>query len=360
MRIGAHEIGRGHPVFVVAEIGPNHIGSYALATQLVREAAKAGASAVKFQVYTPDELTCDSDHPAYRMTSGPWKGRKLFDLYTDAMTPWEWMPPLMELADSLGMVAFASVFGPASLDYMESLGCPAFKIASAEVEDLDFVRLVASKGKPVILSDGLGREASNAATGVYARTTGDHSCQNVAVLRCVSAYPATPDSYGLEPARDELGDPLPGLSDHTLGTETAVAAVALGACIVEKHLRLASYDYPQGERPHDYDHSIAPQDFASYVRAIRATEAMVNGKGERGTDSEQWRRRLVFARDLPAGHVLTREDVRTARCGEGTHPNMVVCVLGNATPADVKAGDPVRCVAVPVPDGPVVPVWAAS
>lgn len=326
MKIGTREIGYDQPVFVVAEISCNHAGSEQLAHQLIRAADRAGADAVKFQCYTPDELAPQSDHPAYILPDGPWAGRNLHDLYVQARTPFAWFTGLIHEAEDHGMHWFASVFGRDSLAFMESLDCPAYKIASAEVTDLALVRAIAATGKPVILSDGM-------ATDDQVEAAWDVIPADLVELRCVSDYPADPRSYSIDRDTEYLW----GLSDHTTGNDVAIAAVALGACVVEKHLMLDSRDYVTP--PLDLDHSVTPDQFADYVRAIRATEAMLSNP-ERKISGSAWRRRWVYARGLPAGHVLEASDVRTARCAEGREADTAIPV-GWTLSADVRAGDPV-------------------
>lgn len=354
MKIGTREIGPGEPVFVVAEISCNHAGSFDHALALINAAHAAGADAVKFQAYTPTEMTCQSDHPAYRLTEGPWAGRTLWELYTEAQTPLEWFPALTQHANFLGLVWFASVFGPESLAAMEALGCPAYKIASAEVTDLALVRAVAATGKPVLMSDGMATDGQLEAVVKMLwewdglDEEGDpisySHFENLVALHCVSDYPSRPESYSLGCLQYEsdLSDPFTrlGLSDHTTGNDVAVAAVALGACVIEKHLMLDLVRYGDGPAalPLDVGHSVTPIMFQHYVEAIRATEAMVRGTARR-LSGDPWRRRLVYARDLPVGHVLEAEDVRTARCGAGRLPDDAP--IGERLLIDVWAGDPV-------------------
>jgi len=360
MRIGEHEIGPGHPVAIIAEIGPNHAGSLDLAKRLIRAAKDSGADGVKFQCYEPSCLTMQSDHPAYRLTEGPWAGRTLWDLYSEAQTPFAWFPELAAECKRVGIPWFASVFSPAGLAVLEAVGCPAYKIASAEVLDLDLVRAVAATGKPVILSDGMAtddalRLAFRAVREAQGRDEGDAA--DALGLHCVSEYPAGPCLYALafhnhnRPHWQNWPLWAWGVSDHTLNDTLAVAAVALGACMVEKHLMLPEQDYlsaSAGRQPShinderwlplDYSHSITPSELARYVRAIRDTETMMVNT-DRKLSGSQWRRRLVFARDLPAGHVLTTDDVTVKRCGEGAEPWEDVTTA--KLPESVRQGDPV-------------------
>lgn len=354
LTIAGREIGPGRPTFVVAEISCNHRGSLDLARKLVHAAKDAGADAVKFQAYLPSELAVDSDHPAHVMTEGPWAGRRLFDLYTEARTPLEWLPELFALARELDLIPFASVFGAESLAACEEwrVACEAYKIASAEVADLELVRAIAATGKPVMLSDGMSAawELMRPVAEVHAITG-----LRPLVLRCISEYPAAPESYGLRDVTDAYGlIIIDGISDHTLGNEVAIAAVALGACVVEKHLMLEPLEYADPDFPRllphlavatakfplDADHSVTPTQFRQYVEAIRRTEAMMQPRKELPQTSNQWRRRLVFARDLPAGHIVNAADIRTARCAYGPEPSERSRLIGTALAYAVKAGDP--------------------
>lgn len=331
MRIGTRNIGPGSQVFIVAEMSCNHNGSLDLALRLIDAAKAAGADAVKFQLYTPDEMTCRSDHPAYRLTDGPWAGRTLWDLYSEARTPLTWLPRLAAHAEQAGILWFASVFGPESLAVAEACGCPAYKVASAEVTHLDLVRAMAATGKPVLISNGMVRSISPL-VGTCLRVDTDWL-----ELLCVSDYPAHPEDYALG-----VSKPNPwGVSDHTTTNTVAVAAVALGACVVEKHLMLTSGAYMVGNGlPLDADHSIEPDEFRHYVAAIRASEAMLRNT-ELKLRGSQWRRRLVYARDLPAGHVLTEDDVVVKRCGEGLVPELDGMKSPWPLRHDVRMGDPV-------------------
>lgn len=337
MNIAGRGIGKVHPVFVVAELSANHNASLALARMLVHAAADAGADAVKFQVYRPDELTCDSRHLSYFMYTGPWRGRRLWDLYAQAQTPRDWIAPLGELASSLGLVWFASVFSPDGIAFLESLRCAAYKIASAEVTDLDLVKAATATGKPVILSDGMAT-AAQLADAVRAVPA-----DRLAVLRCVSEYPARPESYRLSLVRElaQMGVTV-GVSDHTVGITVPVAAVALGARIVEKHLMLDAHAYVHP--PLDGGHSVEPATFREMVRAIRLAEAAVFQPPTLGASPDAgspWRRRLVFACELPLGAIVQPEHLRTARCGEGIEPDEYGQAVGRVLTMHVQAGDPV-------------------
>ena len=338
VEINGRKIGTGEPCFIVAEISCSHAGSYRKAKLLVRAAAMAGADAVKFQVFRPQELTCKSEHPAYVLKNTAWKGRTLFDLYRKAETPREWIGALFDLAESYGIVPFASVFGYDSLDLLERLGCEAYKIASAEVSDLEFVKAVQRTGKPVFLSDGM-------ATPMQLALALDELQEQAVLLKCVSEYPARASDYRLRAIQQMSKTILPiGLSDHTKGSHLAVAAVALGACAVEKHLMLQPEDYWWWNRPLDKGHSVTPAGFSSMVRQIREVEMALALPSIIGATTEagaSFRQRLVFREDLGAGTEIDTTHLRTARCSEGMEPDRWEEVYGRTTNRAVRMGDPV-------------------
>lgn len=355
MNIAGRPIGPGHPTFVVAELSSNHAGSLDRAKALVRAAAEAGADAVKLQTYRPEDLTVDSDHPAYVLEDGPWKGRRLWDLYEEAQTPWAWHEELFALADDLGLVAFSSVYSVEALAFLERLGCPAYKVASAEVADGRLLRAVAETGKPIILSDGMVSQKRMWGVVQSLLFGVGYGRGRVAVLRCVSRYPAPADEYNLRSMTKTSGmwanGPLhwtPGLSDHTRGYATAVAAVTLGARIVEAHLMLDPLDYgsivtspPYENLPPDAGHSFTPAEFRQYVDAIRQTEAALGSGIRHDGRPEGFRRRLVFARDMEPGAIIDEGAIRTARCGEGPEPAARASRIGRKCACPVKAGDPI-------------------
>lgn len=332
----ARWVGPGHPTFIVAEVSCNHAGSLKRARSLVYQAALAGADAVKFQVYTPGELTADSDRPAYRMKKGPWAGRRLWDLYQEAQTPSAWCPELFALARSLGLVPFASVFGPVGLSEVAPLNPSLYKIASAEVADPWLVEAVAKEGRPVIVSDGM-------ATPRQLATALDILQEKGAMLHCVSAYPAKPGAYCLQLIRQLAPTVLTvGISDHTPGVIAAPMAVAAGATIVEKHLMLPRWRY--WRKPLDWDHSADPAAFAATVAGVRIADEMNCAPVRFGRPAEEggpWRRRLVFLYDMRPGVKVTFDLMRTARAGDGMEPDEIEEVLGRKLTVYVKAGDPV-------------------
>ena len=330
-------IGPGNPCFIIGEVSCNHAGSLRRAKALVRDCALAGADAVKFQMYSPRSMTMNVDHPAYRLTDTVWKGQHLWDLYTMAQTPTAWLKPLFALAREYGLVPFASVFHPDDVWYLDGLGAELYKIASCEVTWPALVREIADTGKPVILSDGM---ATPEQLGAALEILGGRAI----LLRCVSEYPAKPESYRLQNIRflANAGTRV-GISDHTTGTHTAVAAVALGACVVEKHIM--SRWYPPWNQTLDRGHSVTPKVFAEMVRQIREVEAalaLAPRMGQPGQTGSTWRRRLVFAGPRKAGTILDpSSDIEVVRCSQGWEPELEERLRGKILATNVKRGDPV-------------------
>ncbi|MHC4201978.1 MAG: pseudaminic acid synthase, partial [Planctomycetota bacterium] len=267
VQIGARRVGPGRPVYLVAEMSANHGRDFDRAVRIVRAAREAGADAVKLQTYTPDTMTIDSDSELFRIGKGTiWEGRRLYELYTEAMTPWDWQPKLKELADEIGIDLFSTPFDHAAVDFLEEMDVPVYKVASFEVVDIPLLRKIASTGKPVIMSTGM---ATLAEIDEAVRTLRDGGAGSLAILKCTSAYPAQPEEMNLRaiPYLAEAFDCVAGLSDHTLGIAVPVAAVALGACIVEKHFTLSRRDPGP-----DSAFSMEPAEFRSMVDAVRAVE----------------------------------------------------------------------------------------
>lgn len=335
--ISGRKIGPGEPMYVIAEMSCNHHGRYEEAEAIVRAAKDAGADAVKLQTYTPDTMTLDSDQPWFKIKGTIWDGRGLYDLYREAMTPWEWHAPLKKLADSLGLHLFSSPFDPTSVDFLEKLGVPAYKIASFENGDFPLMRLVASKKKPVIVSTGTAlREEIDEAVGVLKGAGAEF-----ALLKCVSAYPAPAGEMNLRAIRtlsEKHGVPV-GLSDHTLGSTVAVAAAALGACILEKHMILS-----RASGGPDAPFSMEPKEFAELTAAVRSVHAAlgdgVPGPSPSERPSRAFRRSLFVVKDVRAGEAFTAENVRAIRPGNGLPPREYDKVLGRKAAKDARRGTP--------------------
>jgi N-acetylneuraminate synthase len=339
IHIAGRAIGPGAPVLVVAEISANHRQDFAAAQALVRAAAEAGADAVKLQTYTADTLTLASDAPPFRVGEGTlWAGRTLHDLYQEAYTPWEWHAPLAELARELGLIWFSTPFDPSAVDFLDGLGAPAHKVASFELVDLGLVQCVAATGKPLILSTGM---ASLAEIDAAVRAAREAGAGQIALLKCTSAYPAPPEEMHLATIPHlaaAFGLPV-GLSDHTLGLAVPVAAVALGAAIVEKHLTLE-----RAAGGPDAAFSLEPAELAAMVAAIRVAEAAVGHVSyevqPREAASRQFRRSLFVVADVAAGERFTAENLRSIRPAAGLPPAALAQVLGRRATRDLAQGTP--------------------
>jgi pseudaminic acid synthase len=337
--IAGRRIGQGAPVYVIAEVSANHGQDYEAAVRLVRGARDAGADAVKLQTYTPDTITIDSDAPAFRNGSGSlWAGRTLYELYQEAYTPWEWQPRLKALADELGIDCFSSPFDPTAVDFLVAMDVPAFKVASFELVDLPLIRKMAATGRPMIISTGMATEPEVDEAVTAARDAG---ATQIALLKCTSAYPSPPESVNLLeiPAmRERWGVPV-GLSDHTIGETAAVGAVALGACIVEKHIVGSHTD-----RTADAAFSLDLAEFAAMVRAIRFTEralgAAVLEPTAEEAESRRFRRSLFVVENVAAGEVLTDRNVRSIRPADGLHTRYFEDVLGRRAARAIQRGTP--------------------
>lgn len=338
--IDGRKIGPGQPPYVIAELSANHNGNLDQALRIIDAAAEAGADAVKIQTYRPDTITLKSDAPDFQITEGLWAGRTLYDLYEWAHTPWEWHEALFAHAARRGITMFSSPFDPTAVDLLESLGTPAYKIASFEAVDLPLIRYVASKGKPMIISTGMAdleeiTEAVEAARG--------GGCKELALLHCVSGYPAPASDYNLATLADmaaRFGLPV-GLSDHTLDNTTAIASVALGACIIEKHMTMDR----SGGGPDD-SFSLEPDEFAALCKGARAAWEAV-GRVDYGRKSSEvanvkFRRSLYFVRDMKAGEVITEDCVRSVRPGYGLPPKELDTIIGRAVIRDVTQNNPAK------------------
>ena len=337
LAIAGRRIGPDQPPLVIAELSGNHNGRIERALELIDAAAAAGAEAVKLQTYTADTITLKHDGPGFVIEGGLWAGRTLHDLYSEASTPFEWHEALFERARARGLIAFSSPFDETAVELLEKLDAPAFKIASFEAVDLPLIARAARSGKPLIISTGMTSRAEIASAVDAARGAG----AEVALLHCVSAYPARPADANLRMIPRLAADfgCLAGLSDHTPGTAVAVAAVALGACIVEKHFTLSRADGGP-----DAAFSLEPDELAALVRDCRdAWDALGQAdyrRGEAESANRQFRRSLYIVRDVKRGHELTRRDVRSIRPGFGLEPARLAEVLGRAARRDLKRGEP--------------------
>ncbi|MFN0181428.1 MAG: pseudaminic acid synthase [Gemmatimonadales bacterium] len=338
--IGRHRLATDAPCFVVAELSGNHNGDLGRAVATVEAAAEAGAHAIKLQTYTPDTITLDCDGPEFRVAgNGPWGGRRLWDLYREAHTPWDWHPRLFEVARACGLEVFSTPFDGTAVAFLESLGAPAYKIASFELVDDGLLRQVAATGKPVVVSTGMASlEEISHAVAVLERA----GVTELVLLRCTSSYPAPDDDMHLRtiPLLAELtGHPV-GLSDHSIGVVAPVVAVSLGARMIEKHLTL---DRAAGGV--DSHFSLEPAEFRALVTAVARAELMLGaptfGPGVAEEGSVAFRRSLYLAEDVRAGDRLTERNVRSVRPGHGLPPRFADLVIGKAARRDARRGTPV-------------------
>lgn len=338
--IAGRTIGPAEPPYVIAEMSGNHGGELARAMAVVEAAASAGADAIKLQAYTADSLTLDSDSEPFVISSGShWDGRTLHDLYTEAATPWEWMPELKRTADSLGLGFFSSVFDTDAVAFLDELGAPAFKVASAELVDLPLIESIAQTGKPVIISTGMASlpEIEDAVAAV--RDVAADAA--IVLLKCTAAYPAAPEELNLATIADlaaRFSVPV-GFSDHTVGSLAAVTAVGCGATMIEKHVCVS-----RAEAGSDAHFSMEPDEFADFVSAIR-TAAAARGAVSYGptpgeSQSLPFRRSLFIVEDVAAGGVLTTSNVRSVRPANGLPPKHLGQVLGRKAARDLKRGAP--------------------
>ena len=341
IQIGGRPVGPGHRPFVIAEMSGNHNQSLERALAIVDAAADAGAHALKIQTYTADTMTLDVDRDDFRITDPKslWAGQSLHKLYDQAHTPWEWHQPLFERARQRGLLAFSTPFDESAVDFLETLQVPCYKIASFENTDIPLIRRVAQTGKPMIVSTGMASVGELAETVDAIRGAG---CEDFVLLKCTSTYPASPEFTNVAtiPHMRELFDCQVGLSDHTMGVGVAVAAVALGATVVEKHFTLARADGGV-----DSSFSLEPAEMAALVTETgRAWQG--RGQVSYGVQSEQekkslaFRRSLYVVRDLAAGDVLTADDVRAIRPGFGLAPKHQDAVLGRRVRGPVARGTP--------------------
>ena len=343
IRIAGRAVGSGCPAYLVAEISANHHQSFEQAVALVRAAAQAGVDAVKLQTYTAETMTIDSDAAWFRVGEGsPWTGRRLYDLYQEAHTPWAWHAALQKVAADAGVVLFSTPFDESAVEFLESLDVPAYKIASFELVDTPLLRRVARTGKPVILSTGMATREEIGEAVEALRAAGG---RELMLLRCASAYPADPADIHLR-AMQTLArefDVEVGLSDHTLDPAVATAAVALGASLVEKHFTL---DRARGGP--DSSFSLEPAEMTELVRHVRTAERAIGARAEipGPTAAERaslaFRRSLFVVQDVAAGEAFTPTNVRALRPGDGLAPKHLDTVVGRRAAVRIPRGTPLR------------------
>ena len=338
IKIGDRLIGRDHVPFIIAEMSGNHNQSLDCALEIVEAAAKAGAHALKIQTYTPDTMTLDLDEREFHISDpiSLWAGTSLYKLYGEAYTPWEWHKPIFDRARELGIIAFSTPFDDTAVDFLESLDVPCYKIASFENTDLPLIRRVAATGKPLIISTGMATVAELDET---VRTAREAGCKDLILLKCTSTYPATPENTNILtiPHLRELFGCEVGLSDHTMGVGVSVASVALGATVIEKHFTLSRADGGV-----DSAFSMEPAEMAQLVveteRAWQALGQVSYGPTGAEKKSIQFRRSLYIVKDIKAGEVFTRENLRAIRPGLGLPPKFIDQLLGKRVAFDVRRG----------------------
>ena len=338
--VNGRGLGAGHPVYIVAEMSANHSQDLEQAIKIIEAAKESGADAVKLQTYTPDTITIDCDNEYFQIKGTLWHGRVLYDLYGEAYTPWDWHARLKKVANELGMDLFSTPFDDTAVDFLETLEMPVYKIASFEIVDLPLLRKIAETGKPIIMSTGMATLAEIEEAVTTIRKAG---CSELMLLKCTSSYPAPPEEMNLRTIphlAEAFGVPV-GVSDHTLGIAVAVAAVALGACMVEKHFTL-SREIPGP----DSAFSMEPKEFKAMVEAVRIAEKALGtityGVSEQEAKSRVFRRSLFVVDDVKAGDTLTAQNVRSIRPAHGLHTRCLDDVIGRRACRDIRRGTPLR------------------
>jgi N-acetylneuraminate synthase len=337
--IDGRKIGPNQPPYIIAELSANHNGDIGRAFAIIEAAKKSGADAIKLQTYSAKTLTIDCDSEEFQIHGGLWDGQSLYELYQGAQMPWDWHKPLFNRAKELGITIFSSPFDYTAVTLLEELNAPAYKIASFELVDLPLIKRVAQTGKPMIMSTGMASKLEIKEAIDIARQNG---CNELLVLHCVSAYPTPAEQYNLKTIRDisESFDVLSGLSDHTVDNATAIAAVALGACLIEKHVTLDR----QGGGPDD-SFSIEPSELAKLCADAKTAWQAIGSVNYERTEAEKgnvkFRRSLYFVKNASQGDEITSEIVRSIRPGYGLPPKHLPDVLGKCLLKDVKAGQAV-------------------
>ncbi|KEH88684.1 MULTISPECIES: pseudaminic acid synthase [Clostridium] len=333
------KIGQNERTFIIAEMSANHMQNYDRAVEIIKKAKWAGADAIKLQTYTPDTITLDCDNEYFQIKQGTiWDGTTLHKLYQTAYTPWEWQPKLKKVAEELGIVFFSSPFDYTSVDFLEEMDVPAYKIASFEINDIPFIEYIASKGKPIIMSTGIARMGDIQDAIDACRRMGN---ENIALLKCTSAYPSPLEDINLNtiPNMKETFSVVTGLSDHTMGHTVALGGVALGAKIVEKHFTLRRADGGA-----DSKFSMEPEEFKAMVYAIRDLEKALGtvtyDLTEKQKKSREHSRSLFVVQDIQEGEVFTKDNVRSIRPGFGLETKYIKDILGKKALYSIKKGTP--------------------
>lgn len=336
MRIHNFEINNSSPVFIIAELSANHNGSLETAIETIRAAKRAGADCIKLQTYTADTITIDSNKEDFIITGTIWEGKNLYQLYQEAYTPWEWHAEIFKVAQEEGLICFSSPFDPTSVDFLETLNVPAYKIASFEITDIPLIEYVASKGKPVIISTGIAEMEDIELALDACRRMGNN---DIALLKCTSSYPAPIEEANMAMVKDfaERFGVIAGLSDHTMGSTVPVVATCFGAKIIEKHFILdRSIGGP------DASFSMNEQEFTNMVKAVREAEKAIGvvdySLTEKQRKGRDFCRSLYVVKDIKAGEVITNENVRSIRPGFGVHPKNLKELIGLHVNTDLEKG----------------------
>lgn len=335
-------VGSAHKPFIIAEMSGNHNQSLDRALEIVEAAAKAGVDALKIQTYTADTMTLDVEEGEFfiKDKNSLWKGKSLYKLYEEAYTPWEWHQPIFDRARELGMIPFSSPFDETAVDFLEELDVPLYKIASFENTDIPLIKKVASTGKPMIISTGMATVAELDET---VRTAREYGCKDLILLKCTSTYPASPENTNIItiPHMRELFNVQVGLSDHTMGTGVAVASVALGATVIEKHFTLNRADGGV-----DSSFSMEPDEMRALVteteRAWQALGKITYGPTEKEKDSLKFRRSIYAVKNIKAGEEFTKENIKVIRPGYGLEPKYYEDFLGKKSKKEIKIGTPIK------------------
>ncbi len=336
--INGRKIGAGQLTYVIAEMSANHNQDFDQAVNIIEAAKEAGADAIKLQTYTPDTLTIDCDNKYFQIRGTLWDGRTLYDLYSEAYMPWEWQPKLKAIAEEIGIDLFSTAYDSSAVDFLEEMGVPVHKVASFENVDIPLIEKMARTGKPLIISTGMATLGEIEEAVQAARNAGT---TQIALLKCTSVYPAPPEEMDLRtiPHLVEAFSVPVGLSDHTLDIAVPVAAVALGACIVEKHFTLS-----RATPGPDSAFSLEPREFKAMVEAVRKTEKALGtvhyGVSEHDTKSRVFRRSLFAVQDMKAGEMFTAKNVRSIRPGYGLHTRYLGEIIGRRASQDIERGTP--------------------
>ena len=335
---GIRKIGPGHPCFIVAEMSGNHNGSFMCAKKIIDAAAKAGVDAIKLQTYTADTLTIDSDKKYFKIKSGPWAGKTLYQLYSQAHTPWQWQPKLKKYAEKKGLIFFSTPFDETAVSFLEKMNVSLYKIAGYEMADIPLLKKIATTKKPIILSAAM---ASKKEIALSVRTLRKHGTKELAVLHCVNAYPAIPLDMNIKTIPEIIKHfkVVSGLSDHSLSNIAAIGSVALGGSIIEKHITLSRVDVGP-----DVAFSLEPDEFKSLVESVRTLEASLGeagyGIGVNELPSAIFKRSVFAVQDIHKGERFTKENIRVIRPGNGLVPKYYDNIIGKKASKNIERGTP--------------------